>query len=124
MGDISSVNFNTSMMATAAELAKTSSKADELQTRLATASAAGASDDELMEACKGFETYLVEQVIKQVKESLAKSEEEENDYTAYFGDMLYGKYAEQITEKGELGIAQQLYDAMKRDYNIGTKSQE
>ena len=34
---------------------------------------------------------------------------------AYFGDMMYQEYAKQITENGELGLAQQLYESMKRN---------
>ena len=77
-----------------------------------------ASDQELLESCKEFETYLVEQVMKRVKDSVAKSEEDENEYMSYFGDMLYKKYAEDITENGQLGIAAQLYEAMKRDRGL------
>ena len=48
-----------------------------------------------------------------MKKTIPKDEEEENDYMEYFGDMLYQQYAESITESGQLGIAQQLYEAMK-----------
>ncbi|MBE5963144.1 MAG: hypothetical protein E7256_17490 [Lachnospiraceae bacterium] len=73
-----------------------------------------ATDEELMDACKSFEAYLVEQVFTKVKDALTDSEEEENEYTSAFGDMLYQKYAEDISESGQLGIAQQLYESMKR----------
>jgi flagellar protein FlgJ len=69
----------------------------------------------MMDACKSFESYLVQQVMKQVKEAVAKSEDDQGEYMSYFGDMLYEKYAEDITESGELGIAQQLYESMKRN---------
>lgn len=71
-------------------------------------------DEELMEACKSFETYFVEQVIKAMRKTIPNNEEE-NDYMNYFGDMLYQKYSENITESGELGIAQMLYESMKRN---------
>lgn len=70
-------------------------------------------DEDLMEACKSFETYFVEQVVKAMRKTVPNSEEE-NDYMNYFGDMLYQKYSENITESGELGIAQMLYESMKR----------
>ncbi len=73
-----------------------------------------ATDEELMDACKSFEAYLVEQVFTKVKDALTDSEEEENEYTSAFGDMLYQKYAEDISDSGQLGIAQQLYESMKR----------
>ena len=75
-----------------------------------------ASDAELMQACKSFEAYLVEQVMTKVKEAVVPSEENENKYLTMFKGRLYEEYANQITENGELGIAQQLYQAMKRDY--------
>lgn len=74
-----------------------------------------ASDEEMLEACKDFESYLVQEVVKEVKKTLASSEEDENQYVSYFGDMMYEKIADQITDSGELGIANQLYQAMKRN---------
>lgn len=75
----------------------------------------GDTDDEtLMEACKGFETYLVEQVYKEMEKSV-KDEEDENEYLAYFGDMLIEEYAKATTESGSLGLAQKMYESMKRN---------
>lgn len=71
------------------------------------------TDEELMEVCKSFETYFVEQVFKEMKSSVHSSDEE-GDYMKYFGDMLTQGYAEQVSERGELGIAQMLYESMKR----------
>lgn len=103
-----------SATAQANNTSKTSKAASELETKLAS-NLEGATDEQMMDACKSFESYLVQQVMKQVKNSVAKSEEDEGEYMAYFGDMLYEKYAEDITESGELGIAQQLYESMKRN---------
>ncbi len=77
-----------------------------------------ATDEELMDACKSFEAYLTEQVLTNMRDVMTDSEDEEGDYLAMFGDQLYQKYAEQIAENGELGLAQQLYEAMKRDYGM------
>lgn len=82
-----------------------------LQKKIAGADADTASDEELMEACKSFESYFVEQVIKEMKKTV-KSEEEEGDYMQYFGDTLYQEYAKAVTESGQLGIAQMMYDSM------------
>ena len=76
-----------------------------------------ATDAELMEACKSFESYLIEQVLTKTKEALVpKDEDEENEYMKMFGDKLYEGYAQTIAESGQLGIAQKLFEAMKRDY--------
>ena len=81
-----------------------------------TLSDGSASDEELMEACKSFESYLLEQVFKGMEKTVMKDdEEEENDYLAQFGDMLYEKYAEDATENQSIGIAQMLYESMKRN---------
>ncbi len=74
----------------------------------------GATDDEMMDACKSFEAYLVEQMIESMR-STVSTDEDENEYEKYFGDMRYQEYAEQIADSGQMGIAQMLYDSMKRD---------
>lgn len=78
-----------------------------------------ATDEELMDACKSFESYLVEQVLSKVKDSIVPKEEDENEYMKMFGDKLYESYASMIADSGQLGLAQKLYESMKRDYKIG-----
>jgi peptidoglycan hydrolase FlgJ len=81
-----------------------------------TLSNSSATDDELMEACKSFESYLLEQVFKGMEKTVIKDDEEkENDYLTQFGDMLYEKVAEDATENQSIGIAQMLYQSMKRN---------
>lgn len=74
-----------------------------------------ATDEELMEACKSFEAYLLEQAFKGMEKTILKDEEEENDYLAQFGDKLYEEYAKEATKGEGLGLAQMLYEAMKRN---------
>ena len=90
-------------------------RADKLSSSLGNIENGTATDAELMEACKSFETYLVEQVIKHTKSAMLKDEDSEGEYMQYFGDMMTQSYAEMITEKGDLGIAQMLYESMKRN---------
>ena len=90
-------------------------KASKLQSSLAGINNGEATDEEMMEVCKEFEAYLMEKVMKQMKDVMTDSEEEENDYMSYFGDMMYQEYAKTIAENGELGLAQQLYESMKRN---------
>lgn len=71
-------------------------------------------DDTLMEACKGFETYLVEQVYKEMEKSV-KDEEEESEYLSCFGDTLIQEYAKATTESGSLGLAQKLFQSIKNN---------
>ena len=92
-------------------------KASALENKLNSNGMENATDEELLDACKEFEAYLIEQVLKEVKESIPKSEEEDNKYTEYFGDMMFQEYASLLTERGDLGIAQTLYEAMKNNMN-------
>jgi flagellar protein FlgJ len=69
------------------------------------------SDEELMEACKSFEQYFVEQVIKEFTKSI--EEFQGNKYMDMFGDTLITEYAGKVSDSGNLGIAQMLYESMK-----------
>jgi flagellar protein FlgJ len=95
-----------------ANIASQKTKADNLEAVL---NKTTASDEELMEACKGFEAYLLEQVFKGMEKTVMKSEEEKGDYEKQFGDMLYKNYAEAVTESDGIGLAQMLYESMKRN---------
>jgi flagellar protein FlgJ len=86
-------------------------KAEELKTKLQNKSA---TDEELMDVCKSFESYLMEQVMKEMKKSIPESENK-NDYLEQFGDIQYEEYAKAATESQGLGIAQMLYESMKRN---------
>lgn len=76
-----------------------------------------ATDDELMEACKEFEAYFIEQVFKGMEKTIPKSEEsDDNTMAEYFKEELISKYAKKATDAGNgLGIAQMLYEQMKRN---------
>lgn len=73
------------------------------------------TDEEMMEACKQFEAYMIEQVYKSMENTIMKSDEEEGDYVKMFGDMRVQQYAQAVTEQGGVGLAKQLYEAMKKN---------
>lgn len=80
-----------------------------------------ATDAELMAACKEFETYFVEQLFKSMRATIHKADDSESSgssYTDMFEDTLYQEYAKNATESGQLGLAQTLYEQMKRTYDI------
>jgi flagellar protein FlgJ len=95
-----------------AGMISSNTKADNLEASL---KKEDATDEELMDACKSFESYLLEQVFKGMEKTVLKSDEEENDYVSQFKDMYYEEYAEDATENQGLGIAQMLYESMKRN---------
>ena len=90
-------------------------KAEKLSSSLSNIEKGTATDEELMAACKEFETYLVEQVIKNTKSAMLDDEDSQGEYMKMFGDKLNQSYAEMITETTDLGIAQMLYESMKRN---------
>ncbi len=101
-----------------AQQAKSSSaksSVDKLSSKISGLSA-NSTDEELMAACKSFEEYLVEQVVKSTRETLLENKEEKNsDYLSMFGDKLNAQYAKLISENGHLGIAEMLYDSIKQN---------
>lgn len=90
-------------------------KTEKLSSSLSNIENGTATDEELMAACKEFETYLVEQVIKNTKSAMLDDEDSQGEYMKMFGDKLNQSYAEMITETADLGIAQMLYESMKRN---------
>lgn len=79
-----------------------------------------ATDDELMDACKQFEAYFLEQVFKEMMKTIPKSEEGGSNAALvdYFKDNMIQEIASQSTETNSLGLAQMLYDQMKVTYNV------
>lgn len=100
--------FNTTST-TMQKNAKTSSLENSLSNDLS-----NKTDEELMDVCKSFESYFIEQVFKEMKNTVLKTDEE-NEYEEYFGDMLTEQYASEATANSGLGIAQMLYESMKRN---------
>ena len=76
------------------------------------------TEDELMDVCKEFEAYFVEQMFKAMEKMVPESEDSENAYVNMFGDMLTQEYASSAVEHEDFGIAQMLYEQMKRNYGL------
>lgn len=80
------------------------------------------SDEELMEVCKEFESYLLEQVFKEMEKTSSIFGEDEDGSSSqlvdYFKDTTIAELASQSTEQNGLGLAQTLYEQMKRNYDI------
>lgn len=72
------------------------------------------SDEELMEACKSFEQYFLEQVFKGMQSTVDKTEEE-SEYTSMFSDMMTEQYAKSAVDAQGYGVAQMLYESMKNN---------
>lgn len=96
--------------------------AAKLQNKLTDADYSKASDAELMNACKQFEAYFIEQMYKGMMKTVPQSEETSN-YTStmmdYYKDQMIQSLAEETSnQNGGLGLAQMLYDQMKRNFSV------
>ncbi len=97
--------------------AAASAKMDQIQNK----DYANATDEELMDACKQFEEYFVEMTLKEVFKTVdmfGMSESTSNAMSTskdFMKDAMVQKFAEKITEESGLGLAQQLYESMKRN---------
>lgn len=116
-----SIGLGSDIMYAQMQKSANDTKATKLQSKLTGMKQETATDEEMMEVCKEFESYLVEQVMKRMKDAMTDNEEEENEYLSYFGDMMYQEYAKTIAQNGELGLAQQLYESMKRNTVVPIK---
>ena len=79
----------------------------------------GKSDQELMEACKEFEAYFTEQVFKNMRKAMVPQSEEDSGAMStlknYFEDELWKNYSSQAADQSNNGLAQMLYEQMKRN---------
>ncbi len=83
-----------------------------------------ATDDELMDACKKFESYFIEQMFSAMQKMVPESEFTSSSskmMTDYYKDQLITEYADKASNQNNgngIGIAQMLYEQMKRNYEI------
>lgn len=83
-----------------------------------------ATDEELMDACKQFESYLLEQVFKEMEKTVdcfkdeGETSDPNNNLLDFFKDNTIQKLAADSTDTQGLGLAQMLYEQMKRNYNL------
>lgn len=81
-----------------------------------------ATDDELMDVCKQFESYLVEQMFKNMEKTAKVFSDDEDSSNSqlvdFFKDQTIEKLASQSTDQNSLGLAQMLYDQLKINMGI------
>lgn len=80
-----------------------------------------ADDDELMEVCKEFEAYFIEQMYKQMLDTVTiggESSDSTNALIDFYKDQTVQELAAQTSDQSNLGLAQALYEQMKRNYGI------
>ena len=80
-----------------------------------------ATNDELMDACKQFEAYFLEQMFKEMMKTIPKNEEDSastSNMMDFFQDEMIKEISSDSTEQNSLGLAQMLYEQMKRNYGV------
>lgn len=115
--DIGTSSLYTDYITSTASNNKASSLTDKAKTDYS-----NASDEELMDVCKEFESYFLEKIFDIMIDSTKLfSGKEESSYASkmvdYFKDTAVQTIASQATEQGTLGIAQTLYEQMKLQYS-------
>lgn len=117
MTDFSNVTgMYSDMYSTAANQA-----ASKLQNKLDGADYSKASDAELLDACRQFEAYFIEQVYKGMMKTVPQNEETSGAASSlldYYKDQMIQSIAEETTKQSGLGLAQMLYEQMKRNYSV------
>lgn len=102
--------------------------ADRLQNKLDRANYVKATEDELMDACKQFEAYFVEQMFKEMMKTIPSESEGSGGMDSmldYYKDVMVQNIAEETADQnGGLGLAQMLYEQMRRNYGLDSINAE
>ena len=109
-------SYYTDIMATQAQTAQSQKLQQSVSCDYSNATA-----EELMEACKEFEAYFLEQMFKEMAKTIPKNDNEDattQRLVDYFKDNAIQQIAADSTESNSLGLAQMLYEQMKRNYGI------
>lgn len=85
------------------------------------------TDEELLEACKEFENYLWEQVIKSMKATVNITGEDDSSSSKMvdtFMDTAISDFAKSLTDQnlGPNSLAMQMYEQMKRNQTIDVET--
>ncbi|MCM1184241.1 MAG: rod-binding protein [Roseburia sp.] len=84
----------------------------------------GSSDEELMDACREFESYFVEQVFNAMLKTAEVFSDKEDSYASkmvdYFKDSAVQELCSQVSDGDGIGLAKTLYEQMKRQYSPTT----
>lgn len=106
-------------MADMAGMTANNTKATQLEQQLKTGYE-NASDEELMDACKQFEAYFLEQMFKAMQKTVPNYSTESmsgssSNLMDYYKEQMIQQVAADTTEQSSLGLAQMLYEQMKRN---------
>ncbi len=85
---------------------------------------ANSTDEELTEAVESFESYMLEQVIKQVKKSVKPEDENSStsQMTEFYMDSTIQSLASTMVKEYGGTLTQDLVNQMKRNYGISNEA--
>lgn len=118
--DISSL-YGSSALDSTAYTNAANQTASKLQDKLNSSDYSKATDDELMDACKQFESYFFGADVQRMMKTIPESEDTSSSNSQlmdYYKDEMVQQIASDSTEQNSLGLAQMLYEQMKRNYNL------
>jgi flagellar protein FlgJ len=98
-----------------------SQAAKQLQNKLAAGATPSASEEELMDVCKQFESYFLEQVYKAMWKTVPQTEYSSNATATLMElqqEQMIQTMAETSTEQNGLGLAQTLFEQMRHNYGL------
>ncbi len=94
-------------------------KNEQLKEDLSRVSKNQASDEELMDACKQFEAYFMEQIYKQMVKSVeainGESTDPQSSLVSFFRDSTLSDIAKTSVDTQGGSLANTLYESMKRN---------
>lgn len=127
------MNGITSMMNPSNVLAQTNAKNDAQESKAdkLTGAAGGLSsestEEELKEVLEDFESYFMEQIIKKMRDTFTDKDEQSSvagQYTDTFMDYAIEDLADELLDEVGGSMTQQLFEQMKRNYNIPTAEEK
>ena len=79
-----------------------------------------ATEEELMDVCKDFEAYFIEQMFKAMQKTVPNYSTESmagssNSMMDFYKEQMIQQVAADTTQQSSLGLAQMLYEQMKRN---------
>lgn len=119
MNDLTNLSAYTDYMTNTSQAA-----AEKLQQNLQNVDKAAKQKEDaaLFDACKQFESYLWEQVYKEMQKTVNLFGDEEDGYASnmvnYFKDSFIQSVSEQTATQGSNSLAQMLYEQAKINYGL------
>ncbi len=89
-------------------------KAEDFQSLLEKAKNSDTEDEVLQEACKEFESYFLQTVMKEMRKTIPENDQfiKKGQGEKIFTDLLDQQYAEMSAEQNTVGLANMLYKQM------------